>query len=1646
MRFVIFALMLFVFETSMAQPFGNEWIDYSAKHYKIQVVETGFYRITHSNISGFSDIIATPLSSLKLFYKGEEQPIMVYDANGNNFFDVADFFEFYGEKNNGKVDTIMYIEPSFQTNPYYSLINDTSSYFLTFNISTPGLRFAPETDVAFAGYSPTTYCLKEVFQEFTSNQFIELSGPLLDVHEGYFDSYIDINGYYPLSKTKTFSTPNVVGGQTAIFDFAFISASNESTITGYNHHVQMSLAGTTLLDTTFLGKKSIYRKFSVSSSSLSSSTSAVFSVVNDIGQSTDKNALSWIRLKYPHSFDFEGAGSFEFLLPNSSSGKTYLEITNFNFGSSTPRLYDITNKKIISLVNDAGVLKALVPNSAHDYRKCILVAQNGVLSIPQPISFVALTDYTSYGKNSDYIIITNKKLITGANLYKAYRQSSGYNPAVFDVDQIYLQFGYGIDKHPMGIRNFLNYIINNYTEVPKHLFFMGKSVKFNSFRNNTYAWEQCLVPSFGSPASDILFSAGLNGTHFQPAIPTGRISVRSNDEISLYLNKVEEYESNIPALWMKNIIHFGGGGHTAEQVAIDNYLNIYKQQIEDIHFGGKVSDFRKTSSDPIQISMSDSIINLINNGVSIVTFFGHGSTNGWDISIDEPESYDNYKKYPLLIANSCLSGDIHILNDNISESWVVNQKGAIGFIASTGEALRQYLHGFSTELYKQIGFSNYNQAIGVQLQKTIETWQTGYWTNPYVRNTCYEFSLHGDPAVVINSHEKPDLEITNSDLYFNPAIISNEVDSFTLNLGISNIGKASRDTFMVRVRRTMPNDNDTVVLFPAPGVLYRDTVSIKMPVDFINGPGLNSFDLYVDASFLVDELREDNNQISQEVIVISNDVIPIWPYEYAIYPENTVSLKASVNDLFLGSSGFAFQMDTSDMFNSPSLLSTTLTASGGVIEWTPPITLQDSMVYYWRVSKIPTGDEEQNWKESSFIYIPGKQGWSQAHFFQFKKDKFQFINYERDPRLFSYVNSPRALHCHNIGSPSTAQYILEKIAFFIDNVVVDYTSCGTGSKMHVAVIDSFTLATIPTSDTCPGRLRPDYYKKFYTGDIATVAANTQAMVDYINNVEDGHYVLMYSFFSGNFQEWEEPVYVAMEGYGSDDIRTIPNNYPYILFFKKGDPTTAVEVIGESANDEIDLYVNLDADYTTGNITSVLIGPAYDWKTLHWKKSPLDFPDYDMAEISISGIRLDGTSETVLSNIVPPEYDILDLSPIIDAGEFPYLKMQLETEDDSLKTPPQLNKWQLTYDAVPETALDPASGFYFYADTVYEGETVEFCLSTKNVSDYDMDSLLILYIMQDRNNRLDTIALKRCRPHPSGDVLLDTIRINTINKQGLNSIWMEVNPFNPSVGGYDQLEQFHFNNIAQKFFYVRSDNINPLLDVTFDGMHILNGDIVSANPEILVKLKDENKYLELNDTSLFALFIKFPGETDSKRVYFTNIEGEEQLIFTPANLPNNSCEILYQPTFESDGVYELIVQARDKSNNESGDFDYRLTFEVINKSTITDVFNYPNPFSTSTRFVFTLTGSEIPDDFRIQILTVTGKLVREIGLDELGPIRIGRNITEYAWDGKDMFGDQLANGVYFYRVFTKINGESVEKRETGAEKYFKKGFGKMYLMR
>ncbi|MBL4706661.1 MAG: hypothetical protein JKY54_19180 [Flavobacteriales bacterium] len=726
----------------------------------------------------------------------------------------------------------------------------------------------------------------------------------------------------------------------------------------------------------------------------------------------------------------------------------------------------------------------------------------------------------------------------------------------------------------------------------------------------------------------------------------------------------------------------------------------------------------------------------------------------------------------------------------------------------------------------------------------------------------------------------------------------------------------------------------------------------------------------------------------------------------------------------------------------------------------------DSTVYFWRAA---TDSSTLVWKERSFQYIAGKNGWGQAHFHQFKNDEFINVGYDKPLREFTIGQTSLELTCNTVNNMFNSDK--KHCNYFIGSDRQDYNTYSGSAypNIHVCVIDPITLRPwgAPKVDSnndtlfwdndfgqhnvnMMSRDRPDYFFEFRQSDPAQMAA-VEAMID---TVPDGHYILIYTIWKADYAYWDAnapTLYSKLVSLGSDSMAVTRQDESFIFFCRKGDPLTAKEVYSQpyslGIRETITLSDSLDFSQS-GIMTSSLIGPSLKWNTMYWQQNPYELPNTDSTRIKLYGVKYSGVADLLLDSTFTGVDSIPNLDLIIDASIYPYAKVEGFYNDAISQTPAQTKRWQVLYNPAPELAINKKKGYYFSInDSLLHGDSALFAIAIENVSDFDFDSLLVHYSVQDYNHVRQYISYPRQDSLRAGEVLLDTITIATADIPNDNRFWIEANPYlTPTI--QDQDEQYYFNNVAFIDFHAETDKINPILDVTFDGLHILNRDIVSAKPFVTVTLDDENPFFIFDsedDTSNFQIFLLSPNQTALKTLRFRDALGNELMRFIPAIGSDNKCSIEYEPTYMDDGFYKLLIQAKDKSANASGSVDYEIEFEVINESTITEVMNYPNPFTTRTQFVFTLTGSVVPDYFKIQIMTSTGRVVREITRDELGTLRIGRNITDYYWDGRDQFGDRLGAGVYFYTVTTKINGEDIEHRTSGADTYFKKEFGKMYLM-
>ena len=126
-----------------------------------------------------------------------------------------------------------------------------------------------------------------------------------------------------------------------------------------------------------------------------------------------------------------------------------------------------------------------------------------------------------------------------------------------------------------------------------------------------------------------------------------------------------------------------------------------------------------------------------------------------------------------------------------------------------------------------------------------------------------------------------------------------------------------------------------------------------------------------------------------------------------------------------------------------------------------------------------------------------------------------------------------------------------------------------------------------------------------------------------------------------------------------------------------------------------------------------------------------------------------------------------------------------------------------------------------------------------------------------------------------------------------------------------------------------------------------------------------------------------------------------------------------------GDHTLEFKVWDVNNNSSKS---TIDFVVVDNENLVlqNVLNYPNPFTSSTEFMFEHSFACNELEVQIQIFTVSGRLVQT--LNELIPTQ-GFRVSQIFWDGKDNYGDQLAKGVYIYRVKVKdSSGQTAEKTE------------------
>ena len=216
----------------------------------------------------------------------------------------------------------------------------------------------------------------------------------------------------------------------------------------------------------------------------------------------------------------------------------------------------------------------------------------------------------------------------------------------------------------------------------------------------------------------------------------------------------------------------------------------------------------------------------------------------------------------------------------------------------------------------------------------------------------------------------------------------------------------------------------------------------------------------------------------------------------------------------------------------------------------------------------------------------------------------------------------------------------------------------------------------------------------------------------------------------------------------------------------------------------------------------------------------------------------------------------------------------------------------------------------------------------------------------------------------------------------------------------------------------ADNIGPRVKLYMNDETFISGGITNSSPYLLAFLEDENG---INTASGIGHDIVAILDGDENNPYVLNDYYETILDdYTKGKVRfplRNLAVGLHTITFRAWDVYNNPVTAE-------------IQFVVVGDEgvTLTHVLNYPNPFVSYTQFWFTHNRPYEPLEVQVQVLTITGKIVKTINQIVNTEGFLSREIT---WDGKDDFGDKIGKGVYVYKLtvkstFTNKKTEKFEK--------------------
>lgn len=215
----------------------------------------------------------------------------------------------------------------------------------------------------------------------------------------------------------------------------------------------------------------------------------------------------------------------------------------------------------------------------------------------------------------------------------------------------------------------------------------------------------------------------------------------------------------------------------------------------------------------------------------------------------------------------------------------------------------------------------------------------------------------------------------------------------------------------------------------------------------------------------------------------------------------------------------------------------------------------------------------------------------------------------------------------------------------------------------------------------------------------------------------------------------------------------------------------------------------------------------------------------------------------------------------------------------------------------------------------------------------------------------------------------------------------------------------------------NDHAGPQIKLYMNDDKFVSGGVTSADPVVFATVSDTSGINTSGNGIGHDITVTLDNDPD--KLYNANDYFQCDL---------NSYQkgqVLFPLEGLADGKHTAELKVWDAFNNSSkADVDFYVngSKDVV----LEHVYNYPNPFTTKTSFMFEHNRACVPMNVQVQILTVTGKLIKTISQNITCD---GFRYDKIEWDGRDDYGDKIGRGVYIYRLRVRTeDGYTADKME------------------